>query len=429
MEIVTVNTEKIVFGGNSIGKIDSKTVFIPYSLPGETLSVNIVQHKNDYDNAEIIKIFSPSPFRVKPECKYYGICGGCNMMHISPKEQKNLRKQMLYDAFSNNKIILEKDFIQIVSGPDYNYRARFQLNDGGLSEKNGNTIIPVDECLCAEKVVNDYLNQNSMENRPKGRAHIFGSEKVVLTSEKNVQNATTASFENQFPQLKIATPAIEKSQSPYKTQNNDKKSNKRKLKIKENHYFAGTIVNPENTVTVKLLDKNISFDVRGFFQSNLFVFEKVLQLILDNLPGGKSILDMYSGCGSISAFLTDKYDEVSLVEHNRDALVFAEQNLAGKKHISYGLSGANFVKNCAQFCNFDACVVDPPRSGMEKEVCDYLCKSKIPYICSLSCDPSTHARDCSKLIKAGYSLEKLFLLDFYPNTSHIESLAIFKLQI
>ncbi|MCR4954487.1 MAG: class I SAM-dependent RNA methyltransferase, partial [Treponema sp.] len=81
MDTATVKTEKTVFGGNTIAKIESKTVFIPYTMPDETLSINIVQHKNDYDNAEILNIIEPSPHRVEPPCKYYGLCGGCNMMH------------------------------------------------------------------------------------------------------------------------------------------------------------------------------------------------------------------------------------------------------------------------------------------------------------------------------------------------------------
>ena len=134
---------------------------------------------------------------------------------------------------------------------------------------------------------------------------------------------------------------------------------------------------------------------------------------------------MYAGCGSISSFLGQKYEHVTLVEHNRDALVFAEQNMAGTPHLSYGLSGANWVKNCAAACPaFDAAVVDPPRSGMEKEVLDYFCKSKIPFIVYLSCNPSTQSRDCSKLIQSGYKIQSCYLLDFYPNTSHIESLVI-----
>ena len=399
METAEVHTEKMVFGGNTIAHINSKTVFIPYTLPDEILSVNIVQHKNDYDNAEIIKIQKASPYRKQPECKYYGSCGGCNMMHIQNDFQQELRKQMLCDSFTNAKITVPEN-IQIISGPDFNYRARFQFTDGGLCLKNDNQVIKIDECLCAEKPVNDYLAQTSAENRPIGRIHIFGttkSQKLMITQEE----------EN----------TVNKKRLVGKTS--------KKLKFKENKHFAGTIISPQNTATVNLLDKTISFDVRGFFQSNLFVFEKVLALIKDLLPGGKNILDMYSGCGSISCFLADKYSNVVLVEHNRDALVFAEQNMNGTQHQSYGMSGAAWVKNCAAACPaFDAAVVDPPRSGMEKEVLDYFCKSKIQLVLYLSCNPSTQSRDCQKLIAAGYKLKQLYLLDFYPNTSHIESLAV-----
>jgi 23S rRNA (uracil1939-C5)-methyltransferase len=412
METATVRTEKTVFGGNTIAKIGTKTVFIPYALPDETLSINIVQHKNDYDNAEIINIIKPSPYRKQPECKYYGSCGGCNMMHIQNEYQRTLRLQMLLDSFTANKIDIQKSCTpQIIYGPDFNYRARFQLTDGGLCQKNGNTVIHIKNCPCAENQINEYLEKTPEQERPKGRTHIFGSEHII--SDKNDGSKL------------IITQQEEKT--VHKNIQSGKSS--KKLKIKENRYFAGTVLSPQNTVTVNLLGKNISFDVRGFFQSNLFVFEKVCRLITDLLPGGKNILDMYSGCGSISTFLTEKYENVVLVEHNRDALVYAEQNLAGTKHMSYGLSGAAFVKTCANTLPaFDACTIDPPRSGMEKEVCQWLCKSNIPLILSLSCDPATHARDCAKLISAGYELKQMYLLDFYPNTSHIESLAVLELN-
>lgn len=407
MEIKTVTTEKLVFGGNTLAKIDNKTVFIPYTLPGETLSINIVQHKNDYDNAEILKIISPSEHRVEPKCKYYGLCGGCNMMHIDFEYQRVLRKQMLMDTFAQFNIDVT-DKIEVVYDQDLNYRSRFQFTDGGLSQKSSNNIINIENCCCADKTINEYLSATEISKRPKGRVHIFGSEKIQ--GDKKLK--------------------IEKLVENYRNQEIKLKGKGKIKKLKENHYFAGTVLSPENQVTVNLLGKPVTFDVRGFFQSNLAVFEKVLKLICDTLPTGKNVLDMYSGCGSISTFLADNFDQVVLVEHNRDALVYAEQNMAGKNHMSYGLSGAAWVKNCApSLPPFDACVVDPPRSGMEKEVLDYLCKSKIPFIRSLSCDPVTHARDAQKLIKAGYKLEKLYLLDFYPNTSHIESLAIFNLEI
>lgn len=407
MEIKTVTTEKFLFGGNSLAKIDNKSVLIPYAIPGETLSINIVQHKNDYDNAEIIEIINPSEHRVTPPCKYYGICGGCNMMHIDTDYQHELRKQMLTDTFAQFKIDVS-DKIEIIKAEDYNYRSRFQFTNGGLSQKNTNNIINIENCLCADKNINKFLQNTEFSKRPKGRIHIFGSDKII-SDEKIKIEINNQNDRNSGIKLK----------------------GKGKIKkVKENHYFSGTILSPENQITVKLDNKNITFDVRGFFQSNLTVFEKVLTLICNTLPEGNSVLDMYSGCGSISAFLADKFKQVTLVEHNRDAIVFAEQNMAGTNHKSFGLSGASWVKTCApSLPPFDACVVDPPRSGMEKEVLEYLCNSKIPFIRSLSCDPVTHARDAEKLIKAGYKLEKLYLLDFYPHTSHIESLAIFNLEI
>ena len=397
----------MVFGGKSLGKIDGKNVFVPYTIPGEKLEIEITEQNKDYDNAEIVKILEPSPHRIEPACRYYGKCGGCNMMHIEPAYQKELRKGILTDIFRQNGIdIAEKT--EIISGPDFNYRSRFQLNDGGLSQRRSNVVIKIEECLCAENAVNDYLKNTAEQpqKRPAGRSHLFGS-----------------SFSEEG--LKIAKEE-KKDNKPNITGGGQKN---KKLKIKENHYFSGTVASPQNTMTVNFGGHKLSFDVRGFFQSNLFVFEKVCRLITDLLPGGKNIIDMYSGCGSISTFLTEKYENVVLVEHNRDALVYAEQNLAGTKHMSYGLSGAAFVKTCANTLPaFDACTIDPPRSGMEKEVCQWLCKSNIPLILSISCDPATHARDCAKLISAGYELKQMYLLDFYPNTSHIESLAVLELN-
>ena len=207
------------------------------------------------------------------------------MMHINPDYQKELRTNILKDIFRQNGIDISTK-TKIVDGPDFNYRCRFQLNDGGLSQRKSNVVIKVEECLCAEKKVNEYLKNTAEEAdvRPRGRSHLFGSsfstEDLKIAVEEPIRN----------PKTKI-TGGGQKN---------------KKLKVKENRYFAGTMASPENTMSVQLGGHKLSFDVRGFFQSNLFVFEKVCRLITDLLPGGKNILDMYSGCGSISTFLTER---------------------------------------------------------------------------------------------------------------------------
>lgn len=390
----------MVFGGNCISKINGKTVFVPFAIPGEKLEVEIVQEKSDYDIARIINIIEPSEHRVQPACKYYGKCGGCNLMHIDYEYQKTLRKQILRELFEHNG--LECPEIEVISGNPFNYRNRFQLTDGGLSEKASSRIVNIESCPVACEEINQWLSKTPVSQRPAGRCHVFGGSQA----EVNAAN-----------EQKVYV-----SQNEERTEEKTIKYRNKNIKQAKKRY-SGTMFSSDDTAKVTILGKQLSFDVRGFFQSNLNVLEKTVEEVTKYLSG-ENVLDMYAGCGTFSVFLADKFEKVTLVEHNRDALVFAEQNLAGKNHQSFGLSGEKWISSGVDQ-KFDAIVIDPPRSGIEKKVIDFICKSGISVVRSVSCDPATHSRDAKILVNAGYALEKLYLLDFYPHTSHIESLAWF----
>lgn len=403
MQMSTLNiiTDKMVFGGDCIAKIDGKTVFIPYAIPGEKLEVEIVEERRDYSTARIVSILEPSSHRVQPFCPLYGKCGGCNMQHIDPAFQIELRSSILQDSFLREGITVPS--VDVICGASTNYRSRFQFHDGGLMEKASNNVLPLDNCPCAVPEINEWLKSTPVEKRPRGRVHVFASDKIVSKTQNKIIIA-------------VEPP--------------DRKDEKLVGKHKMMPRFQGTVFSPENNCTVNLGGKNITFDVQGFFQSNMCVLEKTIAAVTENLSGTNA-LDMYSGAGTFSVFLADHYSNLTLVEHNRDALVYAEQNLAGKKHESFGVSGEKWVLEHAASCTarngkYDAVIVDPPRSGMEKSVCQWLCASDIPQIRSISCDSATHARDAKFLIRSGYNLKKLYLLDFYPQTCHIESLALFE---
>ena len=117
----TIITDKIAFGGNCLAKIGGKNIFVPFAIPGE--------------------------------------CGGCNMMHIEPEFQKKLRKQILIDCLERNGITVNEDSVEGISGSSFNYRSRFQLNDGGFCERNSNCIIPVENCLCAVPEINRWISE------------------------------------------------------------------------------------------------------------------------------------------------------------------------------------------------------------------------------------------------------------------------------
>ena len=412
MESATIKAEKMVSGGDCIAKIDGKTVFVPYSVPGETLSIQIEKEMRDYSTARIVEVLEPSPHRTKPFCPLYTKCGGCNMQHIESSFQTQLRSSILRDAFEREGVELEE--INVVSASPSGYRARFQLHDGGLMEKRSNRIIPIQNCPCATAEVNKYLAEMPFDQRPSGRVHVFGTDKIV-------------SIPDGFDKIIICNEDSKKETRVIgkRTMRNGRPTKKIK---KVQSRFEGASVKEENLCTVNILGKSITFDVKGFFQSNMQVLEKTIPLLTEGL-GGKHVLDMYAGAGTFSVFLADLFSKVTLVEHNKSAIVYAEQNLFGTSHESFGLSGAVWVKYHAESCierngNFDAVVIDPPRSGMEKEVCSWLCSSGIRQIRSLSCDIATHARDVGRLVKSGYKLKSLYLLDFYPQTCNIESLAL-----
>lgn len=356
-------------------------------------------------------------------CPHYTICGGCSFRHIESAKQREQRAKSLIDLFSKNNLFPSE--FQVLFGKTDRYRCRMQLHNGGLKEKKSNNIIPIQDCPVATNEIRSWLKTVPFEMRPKGRITIFGDSRASKIDSPDEKIIISREEESSRPQI------VGKSN--------------RKIKNKVKKHYSGTLSNTNNLCSVKLtaydhtqklIEKNVIFDVRGFFQSNLEMTEKLLSLILENCNNSSlqdRVLDVYSGAGTFSVFLAEKFNHITLVEHNRDALVYAEQNMLGIPHESFGVKAETWAKKYAKDYiekngNFKMALIDPPRSGMEKEVLKFLSESQIPRILSISCNPVTHSENCAFLAKNGYKLNKLFLLDFYPHTAHIESLAVLELE-
>lgn len=308
------------------------------------------------------------------------------MLGIDCDKQLEMRKTALESAFGNAfrkaGILDAVPPVKIVHGQSAHYRARIQLDGGAFHLRRSNKRVFVHNCIAATDEVNGYLaNIKEEDERAGERVQVFGDRRVV--------NAAGG---------KVAAGVLQKIILP----------------------SEDCVVNV--MLDTKIGKKTIKTDVRGFFQSNLEMLEKAIPLVCSGLSGG-SVLDMYAGCGTFSTFLSDTFKRITIVEKDAISVAYAQDNLKGKEQKSFALSGRLWVKFHSQKAHFDAAVVDPPRSGMEKEVRQYLVNSKIPIIRSLSCDESTHARDAASLVKGGYKLLDLTLLDFYPQTHRIESLA------
>ena len=397
--------EKIISGGDSLAKNNGKAVFVPQLLPGEKAEIEIIESHKDYDRGKVIKILEKSPARREPPCPYYGICGGCNLQIADDEAQKQIRLQILQDCFRRamrlNEDSPEAEVVynaKTISGESWGYRNRFQFHSGGLKRRAQESIVALDDCPIAAPEVRELLKGKKLPER-YGRLHVFNGN-VAEESEFSSQNAAAA----------------------------------RNGALVRN--FHGRDENEDiQETSVDICGKTIYFDVRGFFQSNIGAFEKAIEAIRLIVESYKScangeLLDMYSGVGTFSALLGDLFTKTTLVEHNRKALRFADKNLGGIPHDVYAMSGEKWVRTPSARKKYDAVVIDPPRSGIEKSVMAWLCgmppENKPDVIFSVSCDPVTHARDAALLTAAGYKIKTLMMLDFYPQTSHIESFAVFE---
>lgn len=375
-----VVAEKVVFGGNALARVEGKSLFIPFALPDEELEIAVTAQKRDYGEAVIKNVIIPSPHRVLPRCRYFTLCGGCNMQMATESYQQSLRQMMVAELFRRAHIEPESPPV-FIDSPAWEYRNRFQFHQDkkgviGMYGYASNTVVPVQDCPIAAPALRTVLQRNALhtlfpQSKKLSRVHVFAYGDTVY--------------------------------SP---------------------------VNPDASVMIK--GKALRFSVFGFFQSNISALERLIGQVVDIAPCTR-ILDFYAGVGTFSAFLTGKASELHLVEHNEKALITARHNLtniiAENNHACrcffHTVSDALWPCTKAAQLSYDVAVIDPPRQGIHEKALAYLASAGIPRLHYVSCNAATFVRDAKRLIAAGYRFVKYTLFDFYPQTHHSELLGIF----
>ncbi|MGP1438435.1 MAG: class I SAM-dependent RNA methyltransferase [Treponema sp.] len=370
-----LETTKYVFSGASLGYLNGKVTFVPFSLPNERLKIEVVNEKKNYINAKIVEVLQASPDRIIPRCKYFYFCGGCNMQMAKDEVQRQLRLESVKDTFF--KFHLDSP-IEIVFDKDWEYRVRFQFHihkkNLSLLGQKSSTFIPITDCPVACEKIREWLKASPIFDDVKEgtRLHVFSCNGNIFTDLK------------------------------------------------------------EENVSLNLLNKQFLFSSKVFFQSNLGMLEKLISILDTHIIEGNTLLDFYSGVGTFSIFFANRFKEVHLVEHNKHSLDMAKKNFELNKNKNdkiffHAISSENWKSLEASKLCYDVAIVDPPRTGIDKNTLSVFCKKNIKKLFYVSCDPVTFSRDAFVLIQGGYKLEKYYLLDFYPQTHHIESLGIFTL--
>jgi len=377
-EKIHISIERIVPGGDGLGRHDGRTVFVPLSAPGDELEVRIVDSRPSFVRAEIVDIVVPGPGRAQPVCPLYGECGGCNLMHLSYGAQLQARLDLARDAWRRSGGIESVELDMIESDPlGYRNRAQFhraRSGEIGYTRRSSASVLGVRSCPVLAAPLARWLKEQASGGNAKAL------EKLLAGKDRFVA-----------------------------------------FGYGDRAYLEGQ----DRELTVEIAGKPLRFDIGGFFQSNLGMVEKLVPAVCSGLSGARAA-DLYCGVGLFGSFLKDRFDHLTCVEQETRALGHACANV-GKKATYAATSIEDWTRSAQARERFDYVVVDPPRAGLSAKVRSWLAASRPPVIGYVSCDPVSLARDAGFLVAEGYVVESATVFDFYPQTSHVESYARFRL--
>ncbi len=375
--------------GEGIGKHEGKVVFIPYVIPGEIIRAKIIKDEGDFYRGEIIDILQPSIFRESPPCKLFGQCGGCSFQHVAYIYQTKLKEIVVIEQLKRiGGFETPEDFTKLTIKTDnpFNYRNRgdFSINRQkalGFKMRGTHKFIPVEYCHIMHQEINNILLHLHGKN-PKRKTHNITIRYGVNTGSWLVQ-----------PEMEISE--IKTGQSFY---------------------------------TEKLLGKEFTISAPSFFQVNTHQAENLIKTVLNYLtPDDKTVIDAYAGVGTFTAFIADKAERVIAIEESRSAYKDAKINLKEYDNITY-LCQKTEEALMKPDISADAIVLDPPRVGCMKEVLQAIVERRIKKIIYVSCEPSTLARDLKYLKEQGYKLLEVQPVDMFPQTYHIENVALMTIE-
>jgi 23S rRNA (uracil1939-C5)-methyltransferase len=382
-DVYNLRLESIAVGGDALGRLDGgKPVFVEGGAPEETACCRITEEHKTWDRAELLEIIEASPVRIDSICKNNKECGGCNLLHISYEAQLAAKAAILKDSFLRIGGINAPE-PEIAPSPPLEYRNRMQFHclrergksDGhkfGLKGRKSDCVAAVSDCPVAESGIRELLRE--------------GWKTLALPPEKD--RFTVFSKDG--------------------------------LLLSEGGTERGKIT---------LLEKEITLDAGVFFKSNVVMLEKLILELLktaDSADKSLSFADLYCGVGTFAFFLGDIFAKIIAAEENKKAVAIARENLKGKNAEFFALRDGEWEKAFLRRTgDFGFAVIDPPRAGLAPKTAQILAREGPPLLAYVSCDAAALARDSKTLVAGGYTLKELKLFDFYPQTAHIESLAVF----
>ncbi|MDX1304091.1 23S rRNA (uracil(1939)-C(5))-methyltransferase RlmD [Photobacterium sp.] len=410
--------------GSGIGHLNGKSVFVDGLLPGEKALVQLTEDKKQYARAKVIKRLTDSQARIKPHCPIYDQCGGCNLQHLSHSGQVEAKQLALTELMSKFAATEQPQFFPQVApivGRDLHYRrcARFSIKPGagklqfGFRKKQSKEIVDVEQCPVLAQSLNELLPPlRSLLSQLKGHKHLGHVElveadngRVVLIRHLKPFSDKDMTLIRQFAQahnvILFLAPTSDDIERVYG----------------DAPYY-------------KLDELKLNFSPKDFIQVNREVNKKMVRQAADwlDVKPDDRVLDLFCGLGNFSLPLAKRAKALVGIEGIEEMVHRATENAMCNKQSNAAFYQANLDDDVTKLAwarePFNKILLDPARAGAAG-VMQHVVNLKPERVVYVSCNPATLARDSQVLLQKGYQLERLGMLDMFPHTGHLESMALF----
>jgi len=417
--------------GRGIADSDGKKVFVAGALEGETVTYIRRKSRRNFDEAELLEVHEASPDRIDAKCEAFGRCGGCSLQHVSDEHQRDIKSQTLKDNLERIGRVEPDTWLDPMTGPVWNYRRRARLavknvfGKGrtlvGFRERHAPFITDMNRCEVLAKPIDSMISELS--------ELIDG-----MTIRARLPQIEVAVAENDISLVfRVLDPPTGADEALFRAFG---EKHKLRIYLQTGGLDTVALFYPEAVdgslfYTLPEFDIRVEFEPVDFVQVNSDINQRMVHFAVEQLDAGPDdrVLDLYCGIGNFSLPLARKAGTVLGVEGEatlvRRATENAERN--GLDNVTFRVADLSKIDGTEGWVKegWDRLLLDPARSGAA-EVVTRMHLFKPERIVYVSCHPGTLARDAGTLVhEQGYKLESAGIIDMFPHTAHVESIAVF----
>lgn len=427
----TAKITSVTHDGRGIAAADGKKAFVAGALEGETVTYVRRKFRRNYDEAELLEVHEASPDRIEAKCEAFGRCGGCSLQHVSPEHQRAIKSQTLRDNLERIGRVEPETWLEPMTGPVWRYRRRARLAVKDVHGK-GRTLVgfrerhapfitdmrrcevlvpPLDSMI---SVLSDMIGQLSI------RARLPQVEVAVA------ENGVALVF-------RVLDPPSDADRELLRRFGMD---HDLRIYLQTGGLDSVELMYPESAdealyYTLPEFDIRVEFEPIDFVQVNGEINQRMVRFAIEQLGAGPSdsVIDLFCGIGNFSLPLARQAGTVLGVEGEATLVKRAAANARrnGLENVSFRVADLSKIDGTESWVR-DGCsrlLLDPARSGAA-EVVTRMHLFRPERIVYVSCHPGTLARDAGTLIhEQGYRLESAGIIDMFPHTAHVESIAVF----